>query len=96
MQPWRRSGICGRRRFADKVICPGFIDPHLHPVSAAVLLPIRFITAAWKALGRYRPVTPGTGSICVQALHASETNEPLFIWGYLLWHGSMEKHAFNK
>ena len=32
-------------RFKDKVICPGFIDPHLHPTMAAVLLPMEFITA---------------------------------------------------
>ena len=36
-------------RFADKIVCPGFIDPHLHPTMAAVLLPMEFITAMrWK------------------------------------------------
>ena len=28
-----------------KVILPGFIDPHLHPSMAAVILPMHFITA---------------------------------------------------
>ena len=31
--------------FSNHVICPGFIDPHLHPSMAAVLLPMEFITA---------------------------------------------------
>ena len=32
-------------RFRDKVIMPGFIDPHLHPSMAAILLNMHFITA---------------------------------------------------
>ena len=34
-------------RFADKILMPGFIDPHLHPFIGAVLLPSTFITAAF-------------------------------------------------
>ena len=32
-------------RFADAVLTPGFIDPHLHPTMAAMILPMSFITA---------------------------------------------------
>ena len=36
-------------RFRDAVLTPGFIDPHLHPAMAAVLLPMEFVTAMeWK------------------------------------------------
>ena len=39
--------------FRDRVLMPGFIDPHLHPTLAAVLLPCHFITAMeWKLPGR--------------------------------------------
>ncbi|KAG1647385.1 hypothetical protein GQR58_030637 [Nymphon striatum] len=31
--------------FADKVLMPGLIDPHLHPSLGATLLPTHFITA---------------------------------------------------
>jgi len=31
-------------RFADKVLMPGFIEPHLHPYLAGILLPMEFIT----------------------------------------------------
>ena len=35
-------------QFENKVLMPGFIDPHLHPSMAAVILPMQFITAlAW-------------------------------------------------
>lgn len=37
------------RTFEKHVLMPGFIDPHLHPSLAAVLLPTHFITALdWK------------------------------------------------
>ena len=32
-------------QFEDKILMPGFIDPHLHPSMAAVILPMQFITA---------------------------------------------------
>lgn len=33
------------RIFERHVLMPGFVDPHLHPPMAAVLLPLYFITA---------------------------------------------------
>ena len=32
-------------QFADDIMTPGLIDPHLHPAMAAVILPMEFITA---------------------------------------------------
>ncbi|MBT3410338.1 MAG: hypothetical protein HN430_06570, partial [Halieaceae bacterium] len=35
-------------RFDDKVIMPGFIDPHIHPSIAATILPMEIVAAmAW-------------------------------------------------
>ena len=50
MEPWlRQEDYHVNDEFAHKIICPGFIDPHLHPSMAAVLLPMEFITAMrWK------------------------------------------------
>ena len=46
MQPWLEGQeYTVDEPFADNIICPGFIDPHLHPSMAAVLLPMEFITA---------------------------------------------------
>ena len=52
MQPWLEDQeYTVDEQFADKIICPGFIDPHLHPSMAAVLLPMEFITAMrWNSL----------------------------------------------
>jgi len=87
-------------RFADKVICPGFIDPHLHPTMAAVLLPMEFITAMrWKLpWGTVEPTTTEEGFTArMRALHAQKApEEPLFIWGYhQLWHGDMHRQRIN-
>ncbi|MEC8618711.1 MAG: amidohydrolase [Pseudomonadota bacterium] len=97
MQPWLEGQqFTVDEQFADKIICPGFIDPHLHPSMAAVILPMEFITAMrWKLpWGDVEPVTdPAAFDARMQALHRSKpAEEPLFIWGYhQLWHGEMDK-----
>ena len=50
MTPWMQDeAVVVDDQFAQSIICPGFIDPHLHPSMAAVLLPMEFITAMrWK------------------------------------------------
>ena len=87
-------------RFVDKVICPGFIDPHLHPAMGAVLLPMEFVTAMrWKLpWGEVVPVTTAEGfDARVRQLHnEKEPGEPLFVWGFhQLWHGPMERERIN-
>ncbi len=102
MQPWLKDqDYAVDEQFAEKIICPGFIDPHLHPSMAAVLLPMEFITAMrWKLpWGDIEPVTEPTGfDRRMQELHRSKpVDEPLFIWGYhQLWHGSMDKARINQ
>ena len=88
-------------RFSDCFICPGFIDPHLHPAMAAVLLPMKFVTAMrWKLpWGTVEPtVTPQDFDDRMRALAASQPpEEPLFIWGYhQLWHGEMSRERINQ
>ena len=87
MQPWLEDQeYTVDEQFADKIICPGFIDPHLHPSMAAVLLPMEFITAMrWKLpWGDIEPVTTAEAfDDRMQALNqAKAPGEPLFIWGY--------------
>ena len=97
MEPWlRHEEYVVEDQFAEKVICPGFIDPHLHPSMAAVLLPMEFITAMrWKLpWGEVEPVTDAEGfDRRMGALSAKKSvDEPLFIWGYhQLWHGPMSR-----
>ena len=102
MHPWLEGQqFTVDEQFADKIICPGFIDPHLHPSMAAVLLPMEFITAMrWKLpWGDVEPVTdPAAFDARMQALHHSKpAEEPLFIWGYhQLWHGEMDKARIHQ
>ena len=102
MQPWLEGQQFRLdEQFADKVICPGFIDPHLHPSMAAVLLPMEFITAMrWKLpWGDVEPVSDLPAfDARMQALHRSKpAGEPLFIWGYhQLWHGDMDKTRIHQ
>lgn len=101
MQPWLDAHPHKvDDRFADKVICPGFIDPHLHPSMAAVLLPMEFITAMrWKLpWGTVEPVTDAAAFTArLHELHADKPpEEPLFTWGYhALWHGPMSRERIN-
>ena len=90
MQPWLEGQEYQvDEQFADKVICPGFIDPHLHPSMAAVLLPMEFITAMrWKLpCGRLAPTrisaadcTNGANKQALQpwVIQCSKASRPLW------------------
>ena len=88
-------------RFADTVLTPGFVDPHLHPTMAAVLLPMEFVTAMrWKLpWGTVEPTATADGFVDrLRTLHAARTDpaEPLFVWGYhQLWHGEMSRRLLD-
>ncbi len=102
MEPWlRHHDHHVDDRFADHVITPGFIDPHLHPTMAAVLLPMEFVTAMeWKLpWGRVTPTTTPAGFVDrLRSLDAArpDPSEPLFVWGYhQLWHGPMSRELLD-
>jgi predicted amidohydrolase YtcJ len=89
-------------RFKDKVLLPGFIDPHLHPSMAAVLLPMKFITAMewrlpWETIA---PVTTHDAFLArLKELDGEmeDPDEPLFVWGYhQLWHGKIRRQELDQ
>ncbi|MDH3294371.1 MAG: amidohydrolase [Acidimicrobiia bacterium] len=96
--------------FADKIILPGFIDPHLHPSMAAVLLPMQFITAMeWRL--PWQTAAPVRGHQAYRArladvdkemtadtgTGAADPAEPLITWGYhQIWHGEMHREILNR
>ncbi|MGA1107911.1 MAG: hypothetical protein ACO3TX_05085, partial [Pseudomonadales bacterium] len=59
LEPWLlREPHVIHRTFESDVMVPGFIDPHLHPAMAAVILPMHFITAMpWSLPWREVPAT---------------------------------------
>ncbi len=89
------------RRFSDAVLTPGFIDPHLHPSMAAILLPMTFITPTqWRLPWTTVPPsdTPQRFDERARAVdaQAQSSEEPLLIWGYhQLWHGPMSRERIN-
>ena len=87
-------------RFEDKVILPGLIDPHLHPIMAAVLLPTAFITPEPWSLpsgdveGAQSP--EAYRARLVEALANDSGTGPFITWGYhQLWHGTMDRATLD-
>jgi len=89
-------------RFNEHVLMPGFIDPHLHPSLAAMLLPLHFITAMdWRLPDRLARAVKGNEAY-VQALKEIDASlldpaEPLITWGYhKIWHGDIDRTGLNQ
>lgn len=88
-------------RFRDHVIMPGFIDPHLHPSMAAVLLPMHFITAMqWRLPWQSVPATRGHNAYLNRLTEIEQSisaeDEPLFTWGHHpIWHGEVDRQTLN-
>jgi len=86
-------------RFQDCVIVPGFIDPHLHPAMAAVILPMHFITAMpWTLPWCEVPasLTPHAFDQEMQRICAAVNDEILIFWGHHdLWHGAMHRDRLD-
>ena len=100
LQPWLQDSEVEIHDFGDAVLLPGLIDPHLHPVMAAVLLPMQFATAMeWRLPGQVVPATADPQSY-VSRLRELESNtapdKPFFTWGYhASWHGEMGRDLMD-
>lgn len=88
--------------FKDKIIMPGFIDQHLHPVLGALTLATEVIaTEDWNLPGRSikAAFTPEEYMIRLKMAEKKLTdpNEPLISWGYhKLWHGNMNRQILDQ
>ena len=87
--------------FRNHVLMPGFIDPHLHPSLAAILLPCHFITATeWKLPDRVCAPVHGHNAYIDRLKQIEESltdpSEPLITWGYhKIWHGKVDRQVLN-
>ncbi len=90
------------RRFEDKVLLPGLIEPHLHPYLSAVLLPMAFITPHdWALPGRkVRGVRGQSAYLARLAELEAEAGAPdewLDTWGYHpLFHGEIGRAELDR
>ncbi len=101
LRPWlERNAYVIDDTFADDVIMPGLIDPHLHPSMAAVLLPMEFTTAVewnlpWEDIPAVRTRVEFLERI--EELHRRlDPGEPLIAWGHHpIWHGDVDREQLN-
>jgi predicted amidohydrolase YtcJ len=87
------------RRFAKNILMPGFIDPHVHPIQAAVMLNIPFLAPDdWKLpSGEYPGVQSAAGyrSRLAEMLAKSDAR-PFITWGYHeLFHGPLDRKTLD-
>ncbi len=101
LEPWT-AGRTVRidRHFARKVLMPGLIDPHVHPMQAAVMLNLPFIAPDdWQL-----PTGSFPGARTPQAWRSRfaellfQSNERQFIcWGYHeLFHGPLDRKELDQ
>jgi predicted amidohydrolase YtcJ len=89
------------RTFQDKVIMPGFIEPHAHPSLPAVLTQFPFIAPDDWSLptGEFPGArTPEAYRARLKELVAEHTDPdiPFIAWGYHpLWHGDVYRKELN-
>lgn len=89
------------QHFAEQVLTPGFIENHLHPAMAALLLPFEWITPfEWQLPGKEVSSTQGA-ELYQKRLQEAAQNSPkdeLFItWGYHhYFHGDMSRELLDK
>ncbi|WP_439135334.1 amidohydrolase [Pseudomaricurvus sp.] len=86
--------------FANKVILPGFIEPHLHPYLAGILLPMEFITPHdWNMPGKQAKGVQGREAY-LQRLKSAEQKldkgDWLWTWGYHpYFHGKLTRQDLD-
>jgi predicted amidohydrolase YtcJ len=102
LRPWTRAYETRiDRTLEDKVLMPGFIDPHVHPSLPAVLTQFPFLAPDDWSLptGEFPGATdPKTYEKRLKALveRHQDPDIPFIAWGYhSLWHGEIYREQLN-
>lgn len=102
LEPWLKSNKYSiNATFKDKVLTPGLIDPHLHPMLGALQFGTKWITPEpWDVMGEKTPATLGHEaymSALRAAFAADPKAEPIFMtWGYSqTFHGAMSREMLD-
>lgn len=97
-----KSPVTINNQFKDKIIMPGFIDQHLHPVLGALTLATEVIaTEDWNLPDHTFKAANSPDEYMNKLVQAEkklkDPNEPLISWGYhKLWHGPLDRAALDK
>ncbi len=83
-------------RFEDKFLLPGFIEPHLHPYIAGILLPMTFITPHdWNLPDRQVKAVRGRDAYLQRLVETEkdlDSDQWLWTWGFhQLFHGELTR-----
>lgn len=102
LQPWMEGReVSIDRSLENKVLLPGFIDPHVHPSLPAVLTQFPFLAPdSWSLpTGEFPGATnPQTYEARLKVLVAAHNQPgiPFIAWGYHpLWHGEIYREQLN-
>jgi len=102
LQPWLNArGGTVDRSLEDKILMPGFIDPHVHPSLPAVLTQFPFLAPDnWSLPTGEFPgaTTPEAYEARLKVLAAAHDDPaiPFIAWGYHpLWHGDVYRDTLN-
>lgn len=102
LQEWlKKTDGKVNRDHASKIVSPGFIDPHMHPMLGAFVFPGYFITPIeWQfpdSKGDYA-TTPKEFMARLKSIVTAESEkpDPIFVYGYHdMWHGDMNRAKLN-
>tara|TARA_R110001592_G_scaffold363398_2_gene688057 strand:+ start:126255 stop:127976 length:1722 start_codon:yes stop_codon:yes gene_type:complete len=102
LQPWlARGDVTIDRSLEDKILLPGFIDPHVHPSLPAVLTQFPFLapddwTLPTGDFPGARTPQAFADSLKTMVAERTDLDVPFIVWGYHpLWHGDVYRDQLN-
>jgi predicted amidohydrolase YtcJ len=101
LEPWtRRRAVEVDRRFAHDVLMPGLIEPHVHPMQAAVMLNIPCVAPDdWDLPSGFSKgaLSPAAWRTRIDQELARSQETPFICWGYHeLFHGPVDRGLLDQ
>ena len=101
LAPWSQGrAVTIDQQFADNILFPGLIDPHIHPMQSAVMVNLPFIAPdAWNLpSGTWDSIqTQDEYRARLKRLVQEDQTDPLITWGHHeLFHGPLDKAVLDE
>lgn len=101
LAPWTDGReVTLNRDFAGNVLFPGLVDPHIHPMQAAVMLGVPFLAPDdWLLPSGVWPGVNGQDAYRtrLKQIVAETPSDPLVIWGHHeLFHGPLDRIVMDE
>jgi predicted amidohydrolase YtcJ len=101
LDPWTRGRkVSVDRRFAKNILMPGFIDPHVHPMQAAIMLNLPFIAPEdWDLpSGSFKGAQSSEAyRLRLREEMAKSKASPFITWGqHKLFHGDIDRAELDR